>query len=113
MNFPNSRATLSFDFEKAEAALQADYAARAALYRKDDEIEVTTPHHQHLAAILSRITGSFNRPIRVLDVGCGTGRYFYCLKNVDTLVGLDITTEMLMAARQPIFGDRISAKRVR
>jgi SAM-dependent methyltransferase len=101
------------DYEKAEAALQSGYSAGAKQYRGDDEIEVTTPHHRHVTAILSRLSASFNRPISVLDVGCGTGRYFYCLENVDTLVGLDITPEMLSAARNPIYADRVSARETR
>lgn len=36
--------------------------------------------------------------LRVLDLGCGTGRYFHCLKNVSSLVGIDISPDMLEVA---------------
>jgi SAM-dependent methyltransferase len=97
------------NYLKTEAALRAGYGAEVDQYRKDDEIEVTTAHHQRLAATLAAISSSFGRAISVLDVGCGTGRYFYCLKNVARLVGMDITPEMLAAARQPVNAGQISA----
>jgi len=100
------------NLQKAEAALQAGYQAGAAQYRRDDLIEVTTPHHRHLAGLLGEISSSFRRPISVLDVGCGTGRYFYCLQNVERLVGMDITNEMLIAAEEPVNGDQISARNI-
>ena len=100
------------DIQRAETALQASYGAGAARYRSDDDIEVTTPQHRRLAAKLAEISFSFGRPIAVLDVGCGTGRYFYCLQNVDRLVGMDITPEMLAAARQPVNGYLVSAQSI-
>jgi SAM-dependent methyltransferase len=98
------------DFSKAECALRSGYSAAAEQYRKDDEIEVTTGHHRHLSRLLKEITLSFGRPITVLDAGCGTGRYFYCLKNVERLIGMDITPAMLDRAREPVNGDCISAR---
>ena len=102
----------SIDFQKAEAALQASYGSGAARYRKDDEVEVTTPHHRRIAAKLAEMSSSFGRAISVLDVGCGTGRYFYSLQNVGRLVGMDITPEMLAAARNPVNGHLISAQSI-
>lgn len=98
------------DFQRAEAALRHSYGEMAAKYRSDDEIEVASPHHQRLAARLADISASFNRPITVLDVGCGTGRFFHCLKNVDQLVAMDISPEMLQAAKQPVNAGRITAR---
>src|SRR5688572_3242890 len=100
------------DFHRAEAALRQSYGERAAKYRNDDEIEVTSPHHQRLASRLAAISASFDRPISVLDVGCGTGRFFYCLNNVDQLVGMDISPEMLEAAKQPVNASRITARKI-
>src|SRR6185436_15341361 len=87
--------------KQAEHFLKTGYGRQAAQYRKDDEIEVTTEHHRHLRGVLEALSGSFNRPIRVLDAGCGTGRYFHCLRNTEQLVGLDLCPEMLEAARSP------------
>jgi SAM-dependent methyltransferase len=100
------------DLQKAEAALQAGYQAGAAQYRINDEIEITTSSHRRIAGILGEITSSFRRPISVLDIGCGTGRYFYCLQNVDRLVGMDITSEMLIAAEDPVNAEKITARNI-
>jgi SAM-dependent methyltransferase len=100
------------DFQKTEAAIQNGYRVGVTQYRLDDEIEVKTPHHQYLASILSGICRSFGRPISVLDLGCGTGRYFYCLENVERLVGMDITDEMLIAAENPVNAVKITARNI-
>ncbi|HEX5220545.1 MAG TPA: class I SAM-dependent methyltransferase [Verrucomicrobiae bacterium] len=100
------------DFQRTEAALRQSYGQMAAKYRSDDEIEVTSAHHQRLAARLGAVSASFERPISVLDVGCGTGRFFYSLSNVDRLVGMDISPEMLQAAKQPVNANRITARNI-
>ena len=84
----------------------------ALKYRSDDEIEVKSPHHQRLAGRLAAISASFGRPISVLDVGCGTGRFFYCLNNVDKLIGMDISPEMLESAKQPVNASNITARNI-
>jgi len=38
--------------------------------------------------------------IAVLELGCGTGRYFHLLSNVSTLVGVDISSAMLERANE-------------
>jgi SAM-dependent methyltransferase len=108
----NSQIVGLMDFQKAEVALQAGYQAGAAQYRIHDEIEITTPSHRRIGGILTEITNSFRRPISVLDVGCGTGRYFYCLQNVDRLVGMDITSEMLIAAEEPVNAEKVTARNI-
>ena len=40
------------------------------------------------------------KKITILEIGCGTGRYFSLLSNVSKLVGLDISIEMLVKARE-------------
>jgi SAM-dependent methyltransferase len=45
-----------------------------------------------------------------LDLGCGTGRYFHCIENARELVGLDISKQMLEAARHPVRGDEVTAR---
>jgi len=100
------------DYQRAEAALRQGYGKMASKYRSDDEIEVTSPHHQRLAARLSAISSSFGRPISVLDIGCGTGRFFYSLREVEKLVGMDISPEMLEAAKHPVNASRITARHI-
>ena len=96
----------------AEENLRESYREQCEAYRKDDEIEVTTPHHQRLRKILGELTASFGRPISVLEAGCGTGRYFHCLRNVRRLVGIDISPEMLEAARHPVRESEVRAEEI-
>lgn len=70
-------------------------------YRKYDEAFVHTKAYTHIAGKISRLSGSFKRPISVLDVGCGTGRYFHTLNNLNELVGIDVSANMLREARNP------------
>jgi SAM-dependent methyltransferase len=100
------------DFQRTEAALRQSYDQMATKYRSDDEIEVTSAHHQRLAARLAVVSSSFDRPISVLDAGCGTGRFFYSLNNVDKLVGMDISPEMPQAAKQPVNAAKITARNI-
>lgn len=100
------------DYEAVEERIKAGYREITAQYRKDDEVEVTTENHRRLGRILTETCRSFCRPIQVLDAGCGTGRYFHCLDQVERLVGLDISEEMLAAARHPVCQDQITAKHI-
>ena len=100
------------DLRKVEQNLQAAYRKVHVQYRRDDELEVNTSHHRRLALILEQITSSFGHPISVLDMGCGTGRYFHCLKNVERLVGVDLSPEMLQAAQVPVRQGEISAEKI-
>jgi SAM-dependent methyltransferase len=96
-----------------EQTIKAGYREVSSQYRRDDEVEVTTANHHRICATLQRICSSFPLPINALDVGCGTGRYFHCLTNVEELTGVDITDDMLRAAENPVRQDLISVKRVR
>lgn len=100
------------DHEDIENRLKAVYGATAAGYRKDDERHVTGKDYQRLCEILSMLSSSFGRPITVLDAGCGTGRYFHCLKSTQKLVGLDVSPEMLREARHPVREADVSVRQV-
>jgi len=69
-----------------EEGLRAAYRQVWSRYRSDDELEVRTENHRRLARILGDLSSSFGRGISVLDAGCGTGRYFHCVKGVERLV---------------------------
>src|SRR5438045_411818 len=102
------------NYQVVEETIKAGYREVSSQYRRDDEIEVTTANHHRIAATLKRICGSFSKPIKVLEVGCGTGRYFHCLTNVDELVGVDITEDMLrVAAENPVRQEQISVTKIR
>ena len=47
-----------------------------------------------------------------LDLGCGTGRYFWAPGGVRELTGLDESAPMLEQAAHPVHADRITAERV-
>lgn len=96
----------------AEENLRAGYRDQCNTYRRDDEIEVATPRHQRLCKVLGELTASFGRPVAVLDAGCGTGRYFHCLRDVERLVGLDISPDMLAAARHPVRENLVAAQSI-
>lgn len=100
------------DYEVVGANIRASYREVTPKYRSDDEIEVTTDNHQRLSRLLGGISGSFNRPISALDVGCGTGRYFHCLRNVQQLVGIDVSPDMLRAAEEPVREDEITVEEI-
>lgn len=95
-----------------EAQLAESYDRGATRYRTDDEIEATSRNHQRLGGNLRRICHSFSRPIRVLEIGCGTGRYFHWLGNVEQLVGTDISAEMLKQAQHPVHAEEVTAKNI-
>lgn len=99
------------DLETVGEQLKVAYREVTPRYRQDDEIEVQTPNHRRLWRILRGICESFEHPIQVLDAGCGTGRYFHCLENVERLVGLDVSPEMLHEAEHPVMADETSAQR--
>ena len=96
------------DYRMIEERMNATYRTSAADYRKADERDVTGEDHKRLGQILGMLSASFGRPITVLELGCGTGRYFHCLKNTRKLVGLDICQEMLDEARSPVKGEEVS-----
>jgi SAM-dependent methyltransferase len=94
----------------------SDWARRAAtLYdgqyarryrRRDDEIE-ELPSNRDLVQWLGAVCDRFRDPIDVLDLGCGTGRYFWGLRGAASIVGLDASAPMLDEARTPLHGERL------
>ena len=94
---------------KAADLYATDYARR---YRKHDEELSNVEAYRAFCAWLRDICGTFHKPIDVLDVGCGTGRYFAALDNVNGLVGLDASGPMLAEAANPVDSDRITARTI-
>jgi SAM-dependent methyltransferase len=78
------------------------YSQTAASYRRDDEVAKDAESHAGKCRIIRDLTQRFSRPIRLLDLGCGTGRYFHCVRNVEWLVGVDTSEHMLAHARTPV-----------
>ncbi|HVV70611.1 MAG TPA: class I SAM-dependent methyltransferase [Verrucomicrobiae bacterium] len=103
---------MELEYEQWEDRIREGYRSISGRYRLDDEIEVTTPNHRRLSRLLRTTCLSFPTRIVVLDVGCGTGRYFHCLQNVAHLVGMDVSNEMLAAARNPVRSEHITAEEI-
>src|SRR3569832_980308 len=93
--------------DPAHAWLQQTYDRTAQNYRAQDEEHICGRDYHHVSKILRDVSGSFDREIQVLDMGCGTGRYFHAIKNARELIGLDISQQMLDAARHPVRGDEV------
>jgi SAM-dependent methyltransferase len=103
----------------ADTSTHSDHVATsfdaewAAKYREMDE-QALSPGRSgdHYCRILSQISTSFGRQIDALDVGCGTGRFFHCLKRVGRLVGVDISAAMLAYAKHPVKSEHIDANTI-
>ena len=72
--------------------------AYADRYRAQDEAVGPSDAVARLSAWLHAICAGFQRPIDVLDLGCGTGRYFHALAGARRLVGIDVSPAMLERA---------------
>jgi SAM-dependent methyltransferase len=90
--------------ERAASLYDADYARR---YRDRDNQLQTVQSNQDLIDWLGRVCDRFDHPIDVLDLGCGTGRYFWGLRRLATLTGLDASAPMLDEARHPLHAERL------
>jgi len=95
--------------DRAAALYDVGYARH---YRDHDAELLPTPSNQGLIDWLGETCDRFDRSIDVLDLGCGTGRYFWGLRRVRTLVGLDASEAMLVEARHPVHQDRVTAESV-
>lgn len=95
---------------KARDAYSDQYAQT---YRDSDGTGLSDWTHASWCERLRNISVSFGKPIDVLDLGCGTGRYFHCLQNVKSLVGVDISAPMLKIARDnPISKNTITIDQI-
>jgi len=87
--------------EWGERAARVYDAPSAERYRQhDDELRLSSPS-MALAAWLAAACKACGTDLSVLDLGCGTGRYFWALEGVRELVGLDASPAMLERARRP------------
>jgi SAM-dependent methyltransferase len=95
---------------KAADLYAADYARR---YRQHDEELSDVEAYRAFCGWLGDVCRRFAQPIDALDLGCGTGRYFAALQNVNALTGLDASAPMLAEAAHPVDADHITAKTIR
>ena len=99
--------TSSSSARKAAALYDRPYAER---YRAHDDTLSDSAPYRGFVAWLQRVCDAFAHPIDVLDLGCGTGRYFSALGCARTIIGLDASEDMLAKARRPIGADSITAQ---
>ena len=97
---------VSSSARKAAALYDRSYAQRYRAH--DDTLSASAPYHGFVAW-LQRVCGAFAQSVDVLDLGCGTGRYFSALPCARSITGIDASVEMLAFARAPIGRDRITA----
>jgi SAM-dependent methyltransferase len=91
------------------ALYDADYARK---YRsRDEQLDGVSTYHE-LVRWVGDVCDRFNQPIDVLDLGCGTGRYFWGLRHVNTLTGLDASEPMLAEAAHPTRRREIAVKQI-
>jgi SAM-dependent methyltransferase len=98
-----------------ERVRQAFDAKWSQIYREQMDTQVAankSGSYRHFGAIVEQLSSSFGRPIVALDLGCGTGRHFNLLRNVDRLVAIDLSEHMIEHARNPIFADKITVKSI-
>jgi SAM-dependent methyltransferase len=76
------------------------YSAKVSQqYEKDLPVgEQYRIYHETIKTNCLKRNGEFT----VLELGCGTGRYFFDLENVQKLTGVDISEDMLRAARENV-----------
>ena len=92
--------------ERASSLYDAAYALR---YRRHDDEYVGGDLSRVVTDWLRDTSASLAPPIDVLDLGCGTGRYFWALRGVHELVGIDASASMLAEARQPVNAGAMTA----
>jgi SAM-dependent methyltransferase len=92
--------------ERAAALYDADYARK---YRDRDESLQAVASNRDLIEWVGGVCDRFDHAIDVLDLGCGTGRYFWGLRKVATLTGIDASAPMLEEARRPIHAERLAS----
>lgn len=92
----------------AERAATLYDEAYARKYRDRDDALQSVSSNQDLIQWLGGVCNRFTHPIDVLDLGCGTGRYFWGLEHVARLTGIDASAPMLDEARHPVHADRLS-----
>jgi SAM-dependent methyltransferase len=92
------------------AALYGDAYARR--YREHDDSLRDGALVRRFGRWLGAVCDACGQDLDVLDLGCGTGRYFHALRGVRRLTGIDISKPMLERARTPVDADAITVRTI-
>lgn len=104
-----SKGCRHMDYDKIEERVKASYDKEYSIdYRKSDELVIKSDIFSQYDALLKSVCKKFIKKIDVLDIGCGTGRYFHRLENVNKLTGIDISESMIECARSPVKAELIT-----
>jgi len=95
--------------QKAAALYDRQYAER---YRAHDDTLADSGPYLGFVAWLQRVGALFAHRIDVLELGCGTGRYFSAIANARTITGIDASADMLDLARTPYRAEAIVAEQI-
>lgn len=96
--------------QHAEEVYSPTYAAG---YRDSDELGCHSESHAGKCEIIRALSRRFTTPVTMLDLGCGSGRYFHCAANVKSVTGVDTSIAMLHEARRPVAGGHRNVRLVR
>jgi SAM-dependent methyltransferase len=88
-----------FNKKKTINSLELYNSKYSKLYRGHDDIVGNSEIFKYFDNTITKITTAFPAKINVLDIGCGTGRYFSSVKNAYNLVGIDTSVDMLNYAK--------------
>jgi tRNA (cmo5U34)-methyltransferase len=92
------------EYRKRIDTIKQDFSKRSIFY--DDYIVKVVPHHKEmLEALIENIPFSRDRPIRIIELGCGTGMATYnIIKKYPyaQLKCIDMTSDMLNLAKKKL-----------
>lgn len=76
----------------------------AESYRRSDEDYRSLPGDVSKFGFVRTAAASVAPAARILDLGCGTGRYLHCFDESAYVIGVDVSRPMLEEAREPVAG---------
>jgi SAM-dependent methyltransferase len=94
---------------KAAELYRPDYARKYRAH--DDQLDAVNAvdPYARFCRWLGEACDRFDREIDVLELGCGTGRYFRAVRHTRALTGIDASPAMLAEARFPVGASEITA----
>jgi SAM-dependent methyltransferase len=90
---------------RARQGYNHDYAVG---YRESDNRGFGTRYHLDFEELLGEVTSVGEASLAILDVGCGTGRYWHALHHLRSLTGVDLSFDMLQQAKTPVCVEKIT-----